>query len=127
VHLFRNGWDETLTVLNHKDCKKFFCDHGADPARILQTLQSTEYRFLSLPGGSDIGAQTNSPTSVFINIDGPFVTNTDGKIALGGQAYDLHDQDNVQALILLHELGHQLGILERTLGQVLELRMPPIR
>lgn len=105
---FKNGWDEMLSALNRKDCRNFFCEHGASPDKVTNTLSNTEYLFEPL-GDEDIGAQTNGPDSVFINSKGIFVTGSDGYITLGHQRFNLHDPSNVAALILLHELGHQLG------------------
>jgi hypothetical protein len=60
------------------------------------------------------GAQTNSPTSVFINDKGPFFNNrmfVQGKSGL--QTLDSNSGltgAQFGALLLLHELGHQTGI-----------------
>jgi YD repeat-containing protein len=87
----------------------------------LAILSSTEYRFLDLggPEATDTGgfrvtgAQTNSPTSVFINSQGPFINQT--LFVSGGRTQDFSNGMNAtsfRALLILHELGHQSGVFQ---------------
>lgn len=72
-------------------------------------LKVTEYRFVPLPQGAGTGAQHVDPTHVQVNSLGLFMTARNGKIKLPDEStYDLGSARNVQAFILLHELGHQL-------------------
>jgi RHS repeat-associated protein len=114
---FKKAFDEAEKRLKGK-CADLF--GGREAA--LAMLRATEYRVLPLAGGgpkldpqtgqiSVTGAQTNSPTSVFINSKGPFFNNRmvvpgtngmqllDFKTGLTGAQFG--------ALLLLHELGHQ--------------------
>jgi len=116
VGLFKDGWDEMLSALNGKNCQEFFCDHGFNREKVLGTLKGTEYRFLPLPRGPKAGAQTNPPDSVFINTEGLYITADSGAVTLGNERYNLVNNSNVRALILLHELGHQLGIFPADVG-----------
>jgi hypothetical protein len=70
--------------LQKGDCAKLF---GKSAADLVNMLENTEYRVLTLASGgpkydpdtgkvSVTGAQTNSPTSVFINDKGPFFNQT---------------------------------------------------
>jgi hypothetical protein len=78
-------------------------------------LKSTEYRFLSF-GDTRKAASTNPPNSVFINIDGPFVKK-ETTLYFPNSNPQLHTPcqvnfvttANMRALILLHELGHEIG------------------
>lgn len=121
VAAFNAGFAEALNRLkNNPDCRKLFCKNkgGLDPEKV---LDDTEYRILPFEG-SHAGAQTNSVNSVFLNLNGPFFgnpskngtattyipssnpqLNTSTQVTFGSQS-------QLQAFILLHELGHQLGI-----------------
>jgi hypothetical protein len=108
--IFADGWASAVRALGRPRCEAYFAERGAPGARPLETLRSTEYRFVALPQGETVGAMTNSAGSVFLNTTGLFVTAFDGGVALGGRDYDLGSPAEVRAMILLHELGHQLGI-----------------
>jgi hypothetical protein len=70
----------------------------------------TEYRFVTLPQGPGTGAQTPDSTHVQINIAGVYMTAIGGGIRLpNGFTCNLGSVTNVRALVLLHELGHQLS------------------
>lgn len=72
-------------------------------------MRATEYRFGPFPQGPGVGAQPVDDTHVQINSLGLFMTATGGGIRLpDGSTFDLGSSVNVQAFILLHELGHQL-------------------
>ena len=115
LNLFHDGWDDMLNRLNNKNCHKFFCDHGFSPQRVLQTLQGTHYGFQSL-GNPDTGAATTPYGSVVINTDGLFVTADSGTVTLGKMRCRLGNDSDVRGMILLHELGHQLGIFGEDAG-----------
>lgn len=104
IRLFDDGWRSAMSALKGRDCRRFFGD------AVAETMRATEYRFLTLPQGPTVGAQTNGPRSVFINAEGLFVTASDGRITLDRRGYDLWSADRVRAMILLHELGHQLKL-----------------
>lgn len=104
--------------LDKEKCANLF--GGKEKA--LATINGAEYRFLSLGAAKldsntgdvrVIGAATNSATSVFVNTQGPFLNQNmfvpgaglktlDFGTGLRGASFD--------ALLLLHELGHQVGI-----------------
>ncbi len=117
--MFKDGWDETMDLLKNKDCQKFFAGHGDSLQTVLRMLSGTEYRFLRL-SSPDYGAETNGPGSVFINTDGVFVTAVDGRITLDGRHYDLESLSRLRGMILLHELGHELGFFGPDAGLKLE-------
>jgi len=95
---FKQGYKTALKDLKNPGCSQFFGGQG--PA----TMQATEYRFLNLDNAK-VGAATVSPTSVFINSTGPFMTFTGGSQAFG-MSWSV---SQFRAFILLHELGHQLS------------------
>jgi RHS repeat-associated protein len=117
---FNKAFKEAEERLDKDKCADLF--GGKDAA--LATLRATEYRVLPLATGgpkvdpntggvSVIGAQTNSPTSVFINSKGPFFNNmmfVPGKSDLQTLDFGSGLRDAAfGALLLLHELGHQVG------------------
>ena len=113
---FSDGFKEALRLINQSDCKKFFtCESGGkDPVR---ALNDSTYDFAKLPQGPGVGAQTNVPprepghVDVDINTDGVFVTGDSGIATFaGGHRVDAGELNDLRAIILLHELGHQLGI-----------------
>jgi len=57
-----------------------------------------------------VGAATFDSTHVVLNTLGLYLTATNGRITLpDGSTFDLGNARNVQAMILLHELGHELS------------------
>ena len=107
---FADGFSSAARALSKSSCAAFFAGRGAAAPRPLETMRAAEYRFLALPQGPSVGAQTNSENSVFINTTGLFVTAEGGGVVLAGRDYDLGSASAVRAMILLHELSHQLGI-----------------
>jgi RHS repeat-associated protein len=104
VNLLNQAFKSALKDLKKKKrCGNFYGGQGAS------TLQATLYQFEDL-GSSTVGAQTNSPTSVFINSAGPFVTYspTPGQTGPFGVFWT---QPQFGAFIPLHELGHQLSAI----------------
>ncbi len=95
---FKQGFKAALKDLKNPGCSDFFGGQGS------ATMQATEYRFLNL-GSAAVGAETVSPTNVFINSAGPFMTFTSGSQAFG-MSWNV---SQFRALILLRELGHQLS------------------
>lgn len=116
ITAFNEVFAEALNRINQKGCRQFLCKNkkGLDPASV---LNGTEYRILPLPDSSKTGAQTNGQASVFLNSNGPFFGRTT-------TLYIPSDQPNIttkrqvpfgstaamRAFILLHELGHQIGL-----------------
>jgi len=109
---FNEGLTEALKRLNNPDCRKAFCNKkGLDPVDV---LKNTEYRFLPL--GNGVGASTNPGESVFINTQGPFLLNnttlyfpSDNPFSNTNRMVNFLTTANMRALILLHELGHEVG------------------
>jgi hypothetical protein len=110
------GLTEAMRRITSSTKCKSFLDNDNYDGYAEHLLNNTEYRIIPLPGGPGVGAQTNSPTSVFINPNSSYFNQTvygmpgqdpfyyaDFGTGLTGVAY--------QALILLHELGHQTGQL----------------
>ncbi len=98
---FVQGLKAALAALKRNKCGSFFGGQG--PA----TMSDTTYRFLDL-GNANIGAETVSPSSVFINSAGPYMTYS----PVAGQRgpFGLYwSQSEFRGFILLHELGHQLS------------------
>ena len=116
---FQDGWDAAERALARPRCEGYFAEKGAPAPRPLETMRAAEYRFVALPQGPSVGAQTNSAGSVYLNSAGLFVTAAGGGIELDGRSYDLGDVSAVRAMILLHELGHQLGIFGPDSGPAL--------
>ena len=117
---FLKALDEAKKRLKKPACAQLF---GKSTADLVAMLDNTEYRVLPLASGgpkydpatgetSVTGAQTNSATSVFINEKGNFfhavmpvngkMTTLDAHSGLRGKKFS--------SLLLLHELGHQVGI-----------------
>jgi RHS repeat-associated protein len=109
---FSRGMKQALKRLNKKPCAELFensCHEGRD-LEGANEMKNTEYRFVPLPQGSGVGAQTVDGTHVQVNSLGLFMTAVNGRIMLpDGSTFDLGSAQNVQAMILLHELGHQLS------------------
>jgi RHS repeat-associated protein len=111
---FQGGFMEALRLLNSKPCQDYFVKAcpGKDPVK---TLQNSQYDFVSLSSG--VGAQTNIPArdpghvDVDINSNGAFIE-TKGNTATFAKTHVVNFGDliDLRAIILLHELGHQLGI-----------------
>jgi hypothetical protein len=97
----KQGLGNARKALKRKSCAAFY--GGLGP----QTLDATQYRFLDMQSPTT-GAATISPTSVFINSKGPFITYAPavGQIGPFGRAWT---QGQFRGFILLHELGHQLS------------------
>ncbi len=95
----------------------------------LEYLNATQYRVLSLGATtynqnthtvSVTGAQTVAYNSVFINSEGPFSNLTPNVPGAGVTTLDLGtglNQTEFAAFILLHELGHQVGLFGPGRGQ----------
>ncbi len=111
ARLFNEGWAAATRALRSQRCEALFRSRGAPAGAALAALRATEYRFLALPQGESVGAQTNGPASVFINTKGVYVTAVDGDITLDNRRYELWDgAEGVRAMVLLHELGHEMGL-----------------
>ena len=108
---FSRGMNQALKRLNNKPCADLFenpCHEGPD-SNAANQMKNSEYRFVPLPQGSGVGAQTVDSTHVQVNSLGLFMTAVSGRITLpDGSTFDLGSAQNVQAMILLHELAHQL-------------------
>jgi hypothetical protein len=118
IKAFNKALEELKKRLDKEKCAAFF--GGKDKA--LATINGAEYRFLPLGEPkvdrntgevSVVGAATNSATSVFVNTQGPFLNQNMFVPGAGLKTLDFHSGlrgASFDALILLHELGHQLGI-----------------
>jgi hypothetical protein len=119
LKLFAGGWKTAMQALNEaKNCRKFFADNGHDYAEVIRTLEATDYHFYKMQDG--VGAATMDAKTVYINTNGVFVDAADGWVTLNRKRYDLEEPDRVRAMVLLHELGHQLGIFGADAGPDLE-------
>jgi RHS repeat-associated protein len=98
---FAQGYNTALNTLKNKRCGDFYGNNGPG------TMANTEYRFLNLKN-EEVGAQTNSKTSVFINQNGPYM-NYSVNIGKVGPFGRMWTQPQFRAFIFLHELGHQLS------------------
>ena len=100
---FTQGFNAALEDLGKKKCSALYGGQG------VATMKATQYRFVPFGrSDSNTGAATISPTSVFINSTGPYMTFS----PLVGQAgpFGHHwTQPQFRAFILFHELGHQLS------------------
>ena len=124
---FQKALTEAEKRLQKADCAKLF---GKSAADLVNMLENTEYRVLTLASGgptydsntgevSVVGAQTNSSTSVFINDKGPFFNQTPFVPGKGITTLDFGSNlrgAQFGALLLLHELGHQTGIFGSDAG-----------
>ncbi len=109
---FVEGFAQALNLLNSVRCAELFeptCHEGPLTAGANQ-MRAAEYRFVALPQGRNVGAQYVDPTHIQINTLGAYMTANDGGIELPNKMrFNLGSLTNVQAFILLHELGHQLS------------------
>lgn len=116
---FNAGFAEAIKRLQDVNCRKLYCKSKLDPG---QALKDTHYRFLPFTNDPTAGAATNPDGSVFLNTNGPFFNNsTDGN---GTTVFVPDPSPQISALVpttfgssaqlgaflLLHELGHELGI-----------------
>ncbi len=122
---FDDGYDTALLYLenNNATCANFFAGNPiggfeAALAAVQDTMANTDYRLISL-GANSTGASTNSPTSVFLNTDGAFFTAAaapNGMVTVqmpNAQGvtsnFTFASVSILDAFLLLHELGHQMG------------------
>ncbi|MBC8164789.1 MAG: hypothetical protein H7Y20_02820 [Bryobacteraceae bacterium] len=97
-------------LTENEECAKLF---GGDAG--LKTFDNTEYRFVPI-GNTRVGAQiaSHAPAQVFINSRGPMFS----PVQYNGQTRRTETLDfgtgltgaDLNALFLLHELGHLVGI-----------------
>jgi len=112
---FNAGFAEALNRLKNPECRKLFSckkNKDLDPA---QVLQDTNYRIIPLAGNA--GAVTNPSYSVFLSPTGPFFqTSTtafipfDNPQLTGMRQVQFDTPADIAAFVLLHELGHEVGI-----------------
>jgi RHS repeat-associated protein len=111
---FNNSLADALNRLNNSDCRKIFCGKNSkgDPTTV---LQNTSYRLESLKNST--GAQTNPDGSVFINLNGPFFQQnttifipSDNPQRSGRVSVEFNSLADLGAFVLLHELGHEIGV-----------------
>ena len=120
--------DAERRLSTNKACADFFGMEGTtlfgmDSAEYaIGVLGNTEYRVLPLGAPTSVsgtsnytvtGAQTNSPRSVFINSQGPFFDTSINIPGGGNRTFDFGtglSGPAFGALLLLHELGHQMGL-----------------
>jgi len=108
------GWVDALNRLKDSSCRKLFCDkhHKLDPADL---LRKTYYELQSLNGAGE--AATMTSMLVYIDPTGEFFTSKttayipyDKKDREGMRSVQFDSVADLDAFILLHELGHQVGI-----------------
>jgi hypothetical protein len=118
VDAFNKAQEDLKKRLEDEKCAALF--GGKDKA--LAAINGTTYRFLDLGAPKVdrdsgavrvVGAQTNSATSVFINTQGPFLNQS--MFVQGAGLKTLNNGTGLRgasfgALLLLHELAHQLNI-----------------
>jgi RHS repeat-associated protein len=119
------GFNYALQHLNTIDCADFYSgtDHGAtefDPSDVVNALENTTYRLVTLPQGPGTGAQTVDATDVQLNLAGAFFnagSNPNGTVMVkmpnsGGvlSTFTFADVGTFQGFLLLHEFGHQMGV-----------------
>jgi hypothetical protein len=97
----KQGLDNARAALKRKRCADFYGGQGP------QTLDATRYRFLDM-GNPTTGAATISPTEVFVNTNGAYMTYSPA-IGQAGPFGRFWTQGQFRGFILLHELGHQLS------------------
>jgi RHS repeat-associated protein len=123
-----NGFNNALSDLQTNGPCGQFLGYGDANSEVggdeyaQSVLLDTNYRLLPFgPGRAGQGAQTNSSDSVFINTQGAFFNatpNANGTVtafipnAAGGQTQlTFANMMTFQGFLLLHELGHQTGVL----------------
>jgi RHS repeat-associated protein len=123
-----NGFNNALSDLQtNGPCGQFLADGDANSEvggdeYAQSLLLDTNYRLLPFGSGrSGEGAQTNSSDSVFINTQGAFFNATasqNGTVTVfipnsaGVQTqFTFANMATFQGFLLLHELGHQTGVL----------------
>lgn len=108
------GWVEALNRLKDSSCRKLFCNkhHKLDPDDL---LRKTQYEIQILSNGA--GAATMASTLVYINPAGQFFQMSttayipyDKPELSGMRSVQFGSVADLTAFILLHELGHQVGI-----------------
>jgi RHS repeat-associated protein len=119
---YRTDFNQALAEAEHRIFSKKSCADLFGGVGAIVALESTEYRVLPLGAPSlnqqtgqygVTGAQTNSSTSVFINSQGPFFNTIINIPGVGNRTFDFGtglSGAEFGALLLLHELGHQIGI-----------------
>jgi hypothetical protein len=98
---FAGGFAAAKAALAKRSCAKLFGGQGA------ATLDATQYRFLTAPPNRWASTEQGG-RSVFINPDGAFMNFASlvGNAKVFGRTWTA---DNIRALIILHELGHELN------------------
>lgn len=120
-----NGFKDALERVSSKpDCAGFFVastfDHDLSAAS--NALEDTTYRIISLPSAG-FGAATMGPGDVFINSNGSFFITGNGSIVATmpdsqGKATQIlfGSTTAFEGFILLHELGHEMGVFGKDAG-----------
>jgi RHS repeat-associated protein len=102
---FNSGFAAAKAALAKRSCAKLFGGKGAD------ALDATQYRFVTLPSPKQWAQTQQGGSTVFINPQGAFMNFATivGNTKLYGRTWTA---DSIRALIILHELGHELNILQ---------------
>jgi RHS repeat-associated protein len=114
-----NGLNAALAHTDNVDCAMFFAAGDDDPSLAsANVLENTTYRLLPLPSGT--GASTNGLTDVMISTTGAFFNttpNSNGTVTVlmpnsAGvtTSFTFAGTSTLQAFMMLHELGHQMGV-----------------
>ena len=116
-----NGLNNGLRHTDQLGCAMLYAAGDEDPSlAVADVLENTLYRLINLPQGPGAGAQTIDQTDVMINTAGAFFNagaNANGTVtvrmpnAAGVQtAFTFANVATFQGFVLLHELGHQMGV-----------------
>jgi hypothetical protein len=101
------------------DCGRFFAPYDHFPSlTAMAVLDNTSYRLLPLP--ADTGASAPDISNVFLNTNGAFFNagpNANGTVTVtmpningNPTQFTFADIGTFRGFILLHELGHQMGV-----------------
>ena len=111
---------EALSRLNNSECKKLFCSKksNVDPGK---TLTSTQYE-ASAAIKNSTGAATMAANLVYVSVNGPFfqpgltvyIPSDNPQITTKIEV-NFSSVADKRAFILLHELGHQVGVFSADL------------
>ena len=114
-----DGLNNALIHTDSDKCAQLYAGGDEDPSQtVASVLENTLYRLLQLPAA--VGAQTVDQTDVQINTAGAFFNvgpNANGTLTVWmpnpagvPTQFTFDNTATFQGFILLHELGHQMGV-----------------